>query len=233
LEKRRANLMAEVEVTPLTPEEAIGDAPEDFVIQKGKEQLIEARIADARGQAFTDHPSAWRGTLAEALDLDLSDMPKRAIFTAVLNAALRAADLAAGTVHCRDEDPVRCGPIIATEIERRYRPSRIGLIGLQPAILAGLVERFGAPSVRVVDRNPDNVGTTKCEVLIEDGDTELDRLVDWCDMGLATGSSVVNGTADAIADKFTAAGKPVVFYGNTIAGVAALLGLERLCPSGR
>jgi hypothetical protein len=57
--------------------------------------------------------------------------------------------------------------------------------------------------------------------------------VDWCGVGLATGSSLVNGTIDDIYDRFGGAGKPLVFFGNTISGAAALLGLDRLCPFGR
>lgn len=52
-------------------------------------------------------------------------------------------------------------------------------------------------------------------------------------MGLATGSAVVNGTLVEILDQFRNAGKPVLLFGNTISGVAELLGLDRLCPYGR
>ena len=50
---------------------------------------------------------------------------------------------------------------------------------------------------------------------------------------LVTGSSIVNGTIDGIKSLFETAGKPLVFFGNTISGAAALLGLDRLCPFGR
>jgi uncharacterized protein (DUF4213/DUF364 family) len=66
-----------------------------------------------------------------------------------------------------------------------------------------------------------------------DGEKDLAELVEWCEVGLATGSSVVNGTINEILERFEAAGKPVVFFGNTISGVAALLNLERICPFAR
>jgi hypothetical protein len=49
-------------------------------------------------------------------------------------------------------------------------------------------------------------------------------------VGLATGSSVVNGSINDLLARFLAVGKPLLFFGNTISGVAALLGLDRICP---
>ena len=56
-------------------------------------------------------------------------------------------------------------------------------------------------------------------------------LVEWSEVGLATGSSIVNGTIEIIR-RFTDDNKPLVFFGNTISGTAALLDLDRLCPFG-
>jgi uncharacterized protein (DUF4213/DUF364 family) len=85
----------------------------------------------------------------------------------------------------------------------------------------------------VVDLNPENIGETRSGVVVWDGEEDLSRLVAECDVGLATGSSVVNGTLDEILEHFQQAEKPLILFGNTISGVAALLGLERLCPFGR
>lgn len=53
------------------------------------------------------------------------------------------------------------------------------------------------------------------------------------DFDRATGSSVVNGSVNDLLKRFAAADKPLVFFCNTLAGVAALLDLPRLCPLGR
>ena len=58
------------------------------------------------------------------------------------------------------------------------------------------------------------------------------RLIDWCDVGLATGSTLVNGSLDNLLARFEAASKPLAFFGNTIAGTAALNNLQRVCPFG-
>ncbi|GAG43712.1 unnamed protein product, partial [marine sediment metagenome] len=77
---------------------------------------------------------------------------------------------------------------------------------------------------------PDNIGQSRCGVEVWDGGTDLPRLVDWCEVGLATGSSIVNGTINDIRRRFQDAGKPLLFFGNTIAGAAVLLDLDRVCP---
>jgi len=232
-QKRNSDTAQCIVVTPLSPDEAIGaKADREFAIKKGKERVIDAAFGDARGQAFTDRPAAFSGTLKEVLALEVSDPRYRAIFVAALNAVMRSHGAAGGTVHCRDEDPKRCGPQLARTLEERHGKTRVGLVGFQPAILAALVDRFGQDNVRVVDLNPDNIGETKSDVPIWDGRTDLPRLVKWSGIGLATGSSIVNGTIDEIHRRYTEAGKPVVYFGTTISGPAALLGLDRLCPFG-
>lgn len=223
-----------ITVRTLTPDEAIGaTADENFVIKKGKERVIEAVYCDARGQAFTDAPGNWEGTLGELLALDLGTNGYRAVFTAGLNAVMCHLQLAAGSVHCKDDEPTKCGGEMPERLHALYNKRRIGMIGLQPAILKEMVDAYGKVGMRVADLNPDNIGQIREELLVMNGETELDELVAWCDMGLATGSSVVNGTINEILERFEKAGKPVVFFGNTISGVAALLNLERVCPFAR
>ena len=230
---RNLDLNQTITIHPLSPKDAIGNAEGDFVIKKGKEYVIEAKFDKATGQAFTGIACQWNGTLEEALSLDLSDIKNRGIFVASMNAVLRALGLAKGTNHCLDEDPTNCGPEIAGQLQERFGTKRIGLIGLQPAILKALVDHFTAEFVRVIDLNPDNIGNSKFGVEIWDGQTDLPRLVRWCEVGLATGSSIVNGTIDEIIQSFKDAHKPLVFFGNTISAAAALLDLDRLCPFGR
>jgi len=220
-----------VEVRRLSPDEAIGErADPAFVVKQGKEVIVEATFRGARGQAFTDRPRSFAGTLDEVLALPLTEPGDRAILVATLNAVLRHLGLASGTVHCRNEDPKECGPVLAATLEQQYGRRRYVLVGLQPAILAGLAERFGPDMVRVLDLNPDNIGTRKSSVDVWDGATRLEEAVAWGDVVLATGSTVVNGSIDGLLALASRVGKPVVFFGNTISGVAALTGLRRLCP---
>jgi len=229
--KNDLNLTYSLAVRCLTPDEAIGDsADNDFVIRKGKEKVIEASFDGARGQALTDHPGSWQGTLEELLELDLTKVEKRAIFTAGLNAVLRRLGRAEGTIHCRNEDPTRCGEEMTRLLHERFGVCKYGLIGLQPAILDAMTAGFGSAKIRVLDMNEDNIGQKKFGVNIWDGEKDPDQLVEWCDVGLATGSSVVNGSINDLLTRFLAVGKPLLFFGNTGSGVAALLELDRICP---
>ena len=82
----------------------------------------------------------------------------------------------------------------------------------------------GTLEVRVTDLDPDNVGRRKLGVLVENAD-RTQEVIDWADVVLATGTALANDTIDGLIS-----GKPIIFYGVTIAGAAALLGYERYCP---
>ncbi|MBD3265574.1 hypothetical protein GF373_02800 [bacterium] len=221
-------------VRPLHPDEAIGaNASSEFVIKKGKERVIEANYGEYRGQAFTDQPIQWSGSIHEFMHLDLSSIPNRAIFVAGLNALVRRLDLSQQTIHCLDNKPSECGPEMARFLQSNYEIQNVGLIGLQPAILKALAETFGDQNVRVLDLNPDNIGTRKHNILIENGDTDFPKIVAWCDLGLATGSTIVNGSINTISAMFQEAEKDLLFFGNTISGPRALLGFNHYCPFGR
>jgi uncharacterized protein (DUF4213/DUF364 family) len=224
---------AQVTVTSraLTPQEAIG-TPErhDYPILTGKEVLIQATCCDNLGQAFTNHPTLFNGTLDDVLALPLESTENTAVFIATLNAMMRHLHPELRTVHCRDDEPERCAERLADEVATRG-VTYIGLIGLQPAILAALAARFGSAAVHCLDRNPATVGTIKHGVTIEaSDDVSLASLCSFADLVLCTGSTVVNHTLPGIAAIADAHATPVMYYGTTITGTARLLGLERRCP---
>ncbi|MGE4292594.1 MAG: DUF364 domain-containing protein [Desulfovibrio sp.] len=207
---------------PLTAQQAIGDAGYgDFPIQKGKEKLMEATFREARGQAFTDHFAHYSGTLREVVSLPLESNFSRAVFVATLNAVLRSEDRAGHTIHCRDDGPRNCAAGLSGFLRERFSAPRIAQIGFQPAMIGALHE---AVELRVLDMDPDNVGQVKRGVLVEGPEKTLDAVA-WADVLLVTGTTFAN---DSISVFLT--DKPVVFYGTTIAGAAALMGWERYCP---
>ena len=64
--ERAVRLQRRITVRPLSPDEAIGtEAADDLVIRKGVERVIEAKLGSDRGQAFTDRPSEWSGSLED------------------------------------------------------------------------------------------------------------------------------------------------------------------------
>ena len=220
--------------TPLTPEEAIGTpGRRDFPILIGKERVVEATILGARGQAFTDSPRETISTLREVLDREPETNAGRAILVATINATLARLGRADGTVHCMDDEPEQCARELADEVHRRAPDAEVGLIGLNPAIAERLIDRLGPNQVRITDLNPDHVGTTRWGVEIWNGATHTEELVDASTFVVFTGTTLVNGTFDAILDRVRSQGKGYLTYGMTVSGVAALLGLERICPRGR
>jgi len=214
----------------LTPQEAIGDVPGDeWALLRGKEGLLQATFRGAVGQAFTSQPGPFKGTLNEVLALPLTSPFTRAVFVATLNAVLRALGRVEGTVHCRNEEPPQCGQRLAQAVRAEFGPVRLGIIGYQPGIVAGCVAVFGAERVRVTDLQLENIGQQKFGVEIWDGARETERLLRESQVVLATGTTLINGTLDSLREEARRTGVPVLFYGTTIAGVAHLCGLRRLC----
>lgn len=210
-----------VKARTLTVHEAIGD-PEgtDFPLQKGKERLMEAEFRGAKGQAFTDQFGDFTGTLADVASMPLENNFRRAVFVASVNATVRSLGLCDRTIHCRDKEPNECAGMLRDFISERYGDVRITQVGFQPKIIQALSERF---TLRVLDLDPDNIGTVQYNTLIE-GPAQKDEALAWADLLVVTGSTLANDTVGTFLGD-----RPVIFYGTTIAGAAALMGWERFC----
>jgi hypothetical protein len=224
----------QVTVGPLSPAQAIGRPQrQDFALLEGREVMVEARFRGSFGQAFTDRPRGFEGSLDDVQRLPLDRSDNRAIFVATLNAVACHLGMVTGTRHCRDEDPEKCAAEIASHVFRDFGRARVGLVGFQPAMVAHLVERFGAGNVRCTDLNPANIGSRKGGIDIEDGRMDTGSLVAWSDVLLVTGSAIVNGTLDDIYEAAASGEKALLVFGVTGAAAAALLGLKRVCPFAR
>jgi uncharacterized protein (DUF4213/DUF364 family) len=225
---KEKNLMSsKVEVVSartLTPQEVIGKPErDDFPLLKGKEVMLQADFKGNLGQAFTDMPGNYSGTLKEIFDMSLDNNFKRAVFIATLNAVLRYLNYISKTVHCKDKEPAECAAHLVDYIKERFGQPRIAFIGMQPAMVEALAAQF---EIRVVDLDPDNVGQRRCGVLIEDV-AYTKEILSWADLILATGTTVVNDTLTPLLIE-----KLIIFYGVTIAGVAYLKGYEQYCFCG-
>jgi len=220
----------QVTIGTLSVKQAIGSPiRQDFPLLQGKEVMIEAQFQGSYGQAFTDAPNDFTGSLNDVLGLSLNTSNNRAIFIATLNAVAAHLNLVTRTRHCHDEEPEKCALQIAQHVMADAGKVKVGLIGLQPAILDNLVLTFGADNVRCTDLNPNNIGSKKYGAEIWDGRTDTERIIKWCDVLLATSSTIVNNTFDEIRKKATEQGKRFIIFGVTGAGVSALAGLEILC----
>ena len=188
-----------VTVGTLSIRQAIGKPiRQDFPLMQGKEFMIEAEFRGSYGQAFTDQPNNFTGSLKDVLELNLNTNNNRAIFIAALNSVAAHLNLVIRTRHCHDEEPEECGSQIAKYVLNDSGNVKVGLIGFQPAILMNLVQTFGTEKVCCTDLNPDNIGSRKYGVEILDARIETEKLIKWCDLVLVTGSSIVNNTYDKI-----------------------------------
>ncbi len=217
-------LNEEVKITgrALTAEEAIGNTKrKDFPIIKGKEKLLEADFRDAKGQAFTDMPNNFQGSLKQIIEMPLKTNFDMAVYIATLNAVCRYLGITDKTIHCKDGEPENCALELVEYIKNKYGSPKIALIGFQPAMLENLGEKY---KIRIVDLDANNIGKVKYGVMVEDGSKEIDNLLNWSDIVVATGSTVANKTiTNVLLDK------PTIFFGTTLAGAAALMKLERFC----
>jgi len=186
--------------------------------------MVEAVFRDAKGQAFTDMPGNFQGSLQDLLDLDLQNNFERSVFIAGFNAVMRHFGRVSNTVHCRDGEPKACAEQLPAFVTEHFGRPKIAFIGYQPAMIEKLSQSF---PLRVIDLDKDNIGAHRFGLVIE-GPEKTENALSWGDIILATGSTCVNGTIVSFLNK-----KPVVFYGVTVAGPAALHGYRRFCPCGR
>lgn len=211
----------------LTPEEAIGTPKRrDFPIITGKDVMIQAEFRNSFGQAFTDAPTSFEGSIAEIMAMDIvADPHERGLFIAVMNAVMGYLGLCEGNVHCRTDGPEHCAKDMHAFLRENYPDVKsIALIGYQPALLEMLSQ--SEYDVRVLDLNPMNVGETRYGVFVEDGnEAYADIASGAAELILCTGSTVCNGTIVNYLDLPV----EVLFFGTTLSGTAKLMGLKRVC----
>jgi uncharacterized protein (DUF4213/DUF364 family) len=227
-----------IEVTSrvLSPGEAIGVPPrDDFALIRGQEKIIEANFKGFRGHAFSAAGRTFRGTVGEILALPLQPIPERAVFFAAMNAVLASLGTIQRTVHCRDEDPMRCGEKLAEDLAALSpSPKSVALIGYQPGMTKSLSNLFRRMDIQfqVTDMNPENIGKEMFGTTVRDG-SENDTVIREAGLIFCTGSTMVNGSLWGILDGCKAGSTRVVFFGVTVQGPAALMGWETFCPFGR
>ena len=211
---------------PLKPEEAIGRPMRNgYPLLQGKEVMIQAELGGAVGQAFTDEPTKYLGPLAELNRRPLDTNAARARLVAAVNATYTLLGLISITKHCKNSDPEMCAAKIAEHLAKKHETeAKVVMIGFQPAIAYHMSKTF--KNFRLTDMNDDNVGKIKQGILAESYQKNKEA-IEWSDVVLATGSTLVNGSIDEI--QTWAREKPVYFYGVTIAAAAYELNLNRLC----
>jgi uncharacterized protein (DUF4213/DUF364 family) len=214
-----------VRARPLTPEEAIGNPEDsDYPLITGRERMMQAELRNTCGQAYTDMYGNHAGKLIDIAGMELKNNFRRAIFISSMNALMRYLGLIGKTMHCKDNEPRECGDRLVEYVAKKYGHPKIAVVGLQPRMVESLAKSF---EIKVTDMDFANINSEKFGVMIRSPE-ETQKHLGWCDIGIVTGSTIVNGTiTDFLANK------PVIFYGVTISGAAKTLGLEDFCYCGK
>ncbi|MBN2737475.1 MAG: hypothetical protein JXR70_10880 [Spirochaetales bacterium] len=212
----------------LNTQEAIGiPSRDDFPLLMGKEFLMEADYKGSKGQAFTNCPGNFNGTICEITKTLPKNSFEYAVLISSMNAVGKHLGLCEKTIHCRNEGPELCAEHIVASIKKMdiYRatsnPLKIALVGYQPSFLDKLARNF---NLRCLDLDLSRIGQKKFGITIEQGVDNMRDALNWADMILVTGSTLCNGTiVNYLSHKNT------YFFGTTISATAALLGLKRMC----
>ena len=193
----------------------------------GKEVKLVAAFEGVGGEFFTGYPGEFSGTVAELVALDMENDPvDRGIYFAGLNAVLNRYELADECLSCLEEDKDKCAEHIVRQFKKNNGSVNCLLVGYQPHMAKALAAAF---PLRILDLDPDLIGSTKEGVTIEDGAAAYQDATAWAEVIVCTGSALANGS---IFD-YIKLPKDVQFYGTSIAGVARMLQLRRICPFGR
>lgn len=220
-----------VVTTPLTADQAIGNPEDrDYPIITGRETMLQAVVRDTAGQAFTDMAGGFSAPVGHIATMPLSNNFRRAVFVATLNAVFRYAGRLHVSRHCKDSAPRRCAEEVTRWVAERYgsdQSLRVLVVGFQPRLIERLADVY---DVRVTDLDSANVGQERFGATVFGADQTPD-LLEWCDVALVTGTTLVNGTALPFLQRAWS-GLATAFYGVTIGGAARILGLDHLCPCG-
>lgn len=218
-----------VECTVLTADFAKLPSKE-YALMRGKEVIVDCRINNIHGQAFTDTPKRFNGRIMDVAHTVLGDAGERSIFFATLNAVMRKLGLIDRTVHCRGDDPEKCGDLLAKEILKNFGKVKLAHIGYQPGHVKATSKVF--ETIYVTDLNPENIGKTKFGLKIFNGSLNED-IIRKAEVACITGSAIVNGTLFEILEYCKKYGVKQVLYGVTVKGAAKILGYNVFCPLSR
>lgn len=193
---------------------------------------LEGSFLGHHGMSYSFNPFQFEGTVKELLSMDLEEAADRAVFVAALNAVCGYIHPDIRTVHCSEEGSFVCTEKLVQQL-RDTGYGCPGLIGFQPSFLKALSSDYGNSNIACVDHDDiDEAVRRSADVDLLD-EMHLQQLIAWSDVLVVTGATLVSGTLPHILEWAELSGKPVLFYGTSIAGAAYLMDLPRFCPEAR
>ncbi len=210
----------------------------EYVLIRGPEIMLTCRVGKYFGQAFTVAPRSFRGRLLDVLRLDLEKMYNRGLFYAVLNALYRSIGLIDKSMHCRGDEPIKCGLELTYMLLKKYGTGvRVLHIGYQPGHVEALASVF-RDNLLVTDLRNDTVWRIKYGRLVYDGLFDQ-QYITYSDIVLLTASSVINNTFWKILVHSKILGKETIVYGVSAASLVYFINkvlpyrISVFCPYAR
>ncbi|MBR5930526.1 MAG: hypothetical protein IKZ95_00710 [Lachnospiraceae bacterium] len=189
------------------------------------EYCVTATLCGAKGEAYTEEPSDFSGTLQQALEIPPTEKGISAVTVAALNAAVNYLGLAPGAFPKGEEARFSYADALCRYVTEHYGRSNIILVGYD----GYLVKRFMDEGLDfwTMDRDPDHISQNRFQhVVVNNAKRNRDSSFVWGKYFIVTGSTLCNGTILHYLD----CGKEVLFYGITCAGAATLLHLPWFSP---
>ena len=197
----------------LLPEGAVPSAA------KRGEYRVCASLSGTTGEAYTETPWSFEGTLCEALQIPVTDKGINAISIACINAALSRLGLIEGTFSETIAAHESYADSLCRYVVENYGKKNIILVGYDGYI----VKRFMDEGIDfwTMDRDPDNIAQDRFNhVIVNSAKYNRESCFAWGKLFIITGSTLCNGTVVQYLDK----GKNLLFYGVTGRGASHLLG---------
>ena len=199
-----------------------GDIPSEA---RRPEYRVTALFRNAKGEAYTETPADFEGTLKDALCLPVSEKGIDARIIASINAVMAHLGLCPGTfpddpeVHCRYADA------LCSYVSEHYGKTKLILVGYDGYVVKKFMEE--GMDFWTMDRDPDNITKDRFHhVIVNSGKYNREACFAWGDLFMITGSTLCNGTIIQYLDH----GKELLFYGITGGGVCRLLDLPWFFP---
>ncbi|MDI6643124.1 MAG: DUF364 domain-containing protein, partial [Candidatus Hodarchaeaceae archaeon] len=176
--------------------------------------------------AFTDEPKTFRGKLKDVHEQLFGDKGDKAVYFATLNAVLSHVGLVDGAVHCKGDEPRKCGERLAAYILENFGKVRVAHIGYQPGHVEACSKCFRS---YVTDLNHENIGKVRFGRKIQNG-SENREVIKKADVACITGSAIVNGSLPELIRWCKLYRTEPVIYGVTASAAAKILGFRHFCP---
>ncbi|MBO7730676.1 MAG: hypothetical protein J6S31_07455 [Lachnospiraceae bacterium] len=189
------------------------------------EYCVTATLLGVNGEAYTETPEDFDGTLEEALCIPPTEKGISAVTIAALNAAVSYLGLAPGIFPEEEEAHFRYAEKLYHYVIENHGPDNIVLVGYDGYIVKRFVDE--GLIIWIMDRDPDHIAQDRFHhVVVNNAKRNRESSFVWGKYFIVTGSTLCNGTIL----HYLNSGKELLFYGITCAGAATLLKLPWFSP---